>query len=92
MVIVNLRPDTDEETEFVSFDRQRALKALKRIAADLDDLARRSSQEMDCSISPLDDLDALSRHRRQLAEWPPKSLSHREQRAALRAKLGLPPK
>ena len=92
MVIVNLRPDTDEETEFVSFDRQRVLKVLKRIAADLDDLTRRSAQEMDCSILPGDDLDALSRHRRELAEPPPKSLSHREQRAALRAKLGLPPK
>jgi hypothetical protein len=63
LVIVNLRPDTDEETEFVTFDRQRALKMLKRIAADLEDLARRSSQEMDCGISPGDDLDALSRHR-----------------------------
>ena len=83
MVIVNLRPDTDEETEFVSFDRQRVMKVLNRIAADLDDLSQRSSEE---------DLDALSRHRRQLAEPPPKNLSHREQRAVLRAKLGLPPK
>jgi len=39
-----------------------------------------------------DNLDPQTRHRRQLAEPPPKGLSDREQRAALRAKLGLSPK
>ncbi len=38
-VIVNLRPDTDTETEFVRFDRPRALRVLTRITADLDELA-----------------------------------------------------
>ncbi len=38
--------------------------------------------------------DALARHRHRLAEPPPKerNLSPKEERAALRAKLGLPPK
>jgi len=74
--------------EFVSFDRQRALKALKRIVADLDDLAQ-NVEGADCAE---DNLDSQTRHRRQLAEPPPKGLSHREQGAALRAKLGLSPK
>ena len=34
-VVVNLRPDGDVETEFVSFDRPRILRVLARIAADL---------------------------------------------------------
>jgi hypothetical protein len=87
-VIVNLRSETDVETEFVSFDRQRVLKVLKRIVADLDDLAQ-NAQGADCAG---DNLDPQTRHRRQLAEPPPKGLSDREQRAALRSKLGLPPK
>jgi len=87
-VIVNLRSETDVETEFVSFDRQRVLKVLKRIVADLDDLAQ-NAQRADCAG---DNLDPQTRHRRQLAEPPPKGLSDREQRAALRSKLGLPPK
>ena len=37
-VVVNLRPDTEVETEFVSFDRLRVVRVLERIAADLDDL------------------------------------------------------
>ena len=35
-VIVNLRLDTDVETEFVSFDRPWVVRVLERIAADLD--------------------------------------------------------
>jgi transposase len=38
-VIVNLRPDTDVETEFVSFDRPRVVRVLERIAADLEHLS-----------------------------------------------------
>jgi hypothetical protein len=38
-VVVNLRPDTEEDTEFVPFDRPRVLRVLARIAADLDELA-----------------------------------------------------
>jgi hypothetical protein len=38
-VIVNLRLDTDVETEFVRFDRPRVVRVLERIAADLDNLS-----------------------------------------------------
>jgi hypothetical protein len=38
-VVVNLRPETDPETEYVAFDRPRVLRVLARIIADLDDLA-----------------------------------------------------
>ena len=37
-VIVNLRLDTDVETEFVSFDRPRVVRVLERMTADLDNL------------------------------------------------------
>src|SRR4051795_10658662 len=37
-VMVNLRPETDPETEYVSFDRPRVLRVLARIIADLDEL------------------------------------------------------
>ena len=37
--MVNLRPETDPETEYVSFDRPRVLRVLSRIIADLDELA-----------------------------------------------------
>ena len=39
MVVVNLRPETDPETEYVAFDRPRVLRVLARIIADLDELA-----------------------------------------------------
>jgi hypothetical protein len=42
-VVVNLRPDTDAEPEFVGLDQLRIRHILERIAADLDDLARVSS-------------------------------------------------
>jgi len=38
--VVNLRPDTETETEYVAFDRPRILRVLERIAADLDARAR----------------------------------------------------
>src|SRR5438094_81194 len=34
-VVVNLRPETDSETEYVAFDRPRVLRVLARIIADL---------------------------------------------------------
>ena len=39
LVGVNLRPETDPETEYVSFDRPRVLRVLSHIIADLDELA-----------------------------------------------------
>ena len=38
-VVVNLRPETDPETEYVAFDRPHVLRGLARIIADLDELA-----------------------------------------------------
>ena len=39
LVVVNLRPETDPETEYVAFDRPRVLRVLSHIIADLDELA-----------------------------------------------------
>jgi hypothetical protein len=91
-VVVNLRPETDPETEYVSFDRPRVLRVPARIIADLDELA---------GFPPPAEEDAKKgsaearrvRHRQRLAEPdpPPKRLTVREERAALRALLKLPP-
>jgi hypothetical protein len=90
-VIVNLRLDTDVETEFVSFDRPRVVRVLERIAADLDNLGLVPNDPQADKESNQNDPQA--RHRRELAEPSPeaKKLSQREQRPALRAELGLPP-
>jgi len=91
-VVVNLRPEGDPETEYVSFDRPRVLRVLARIIADLDGLA---------GFPPIAEEEAKKgnaearrvRHRRRLAEPdpPPKRLTVREERAALRALLDRPP-
>jgi hypothetical protein len=90
-VVVNLRPSTEEETEFVPFDRPRVLRVLARIAADLDELTR-SSPPTAAGIGEEKD-DPRAWHRRRLAEPepPPRRLSMHEERAALREALGLPP-
>src|SRR3954447_15611516 len=91
-VVVNLRPETDPETEYVAFDRPRVLRVLARIIADLDGLA---------GFPPVAEEEVKkggaegrrARHRRRLAEPdpPPKRLTIREEREALRALLKLPP-
>jgi hypothetical protein len=90
-VVVNLRPDEDVETEFVAFDRPRVVRVLERIAADLDTLSLVPNDPHADKAS--NHHDPRARHRYELAEPPPKpkKLSHREQRTALRAALGLPP-
>ena len=45
MVVVNLRPDTDDHTQFTRFDHPRVMRVLARITADLDALARRDPRE-----------------------------------------------
>jgi IclR helix-turn-helix domain len=40
-VVVNLRPDTDDQTQFTRFDHARVMRVLARITSDLDALARR---------------------------------------------------
>jgi AraC-like DNA-binding protein len=90
-VVVNLRPESDPETEYVAFDRPRVLRVLARVIADLDELigfppiaeeAKEGSAEA-----------RRVRHRQRLAEPdpPPKRLTVREERDALRALLDLPP-
>ena len=66
MVVVNLRPDTDEQTQLTKFDHARVMRVLARIISDLDELARRNPQ--DKAEVPEDDVDPLKRHRRRLAE------------------------
>ena len=90
-VVVNLRPENEEETEFVPFDRPRVLRVLARIAADLDELARRPRENTGEWAAGQEELRA--RHRQRLAEPepPPRRLSQREERAALRQAKKLPP-
>ena len=93
MVVVNLRPETDPETEYVSFDRRRVLRVLTRIIADLDELAGLPPIVNEEEAKGEDAEARRVRHRKRLAEPdpPPKRLSIREERAALRALLDLPP-
>jgi hypothetical protein len=84
-VIVNLRPDTDSETEYVRFDTTRVIRVLERIAADLDESVEGAPKHTA--------ENRQSDRKRRLAE-PPKSkrrLSTREERNALRVELKLPP-
>jgi hypothetical protein len=90
-VVVNLRPATEEETEFVPFDRPRVLRVLARIAADLDELAHSPIATGAATADGQE--DPRARHRRRLAEPEPtpRRLSIQEERAALRQALGFPP-
>ena len=90
-VVVNLRPASEEETEFVPFERPRVLRVLARIAADLDALARHAPAN---AVGVADSQEERrARHRQRLAEPepPPRRLSRWEERAASRQALGLPP-
>ncbi len=88
--MVNLRPDTDPDPAYVVFERWRILRVLERIAADLDDLARPLG--VPAPLAPPAE-DAQTRHRQRLAEPPPRPRrqSMRDERAALRADVALPP-
>jgi hypothetical protein len=91
--VVNLRPETDAETESVAFDRPRVLRVLARIIADLDELAG-FPPLTDAEKGKAEDAEARGvRHRQRLAEPnpPPKRLSRREERAPPRALRDLPP-
>src|SRR3954470_507287 len=85
-VVVNLRPETDPETEYVAFDRPRVLRVLARIIADLDELAGDPpiAEEQGAKVE-----DAEARrvcHRQRLAEPepPPKRSCMRGERVMLR--------
>jgi IclR helix-turn-helix domain len=91
MVVVNLRPDTDDHTQFTRFDHPRVMRVLARITSDLDELARRDPR--DKAAVPEDDADPLKRHQRRLAEpeEKPRGRTAKEQRDAIRKAAGLPP-
>jgi hypothetical protein len=90
-VVVNLRPESEAETEFVPFDRPRVLRVLARIAADLDELARRPREHTEERAEGWEALRARHRQRLVEPEPQPRRLSQREERAALRQAKGLPP-
>ena len=91
--MVNLRPETDLETEYVAFDRPCVLRVLARIIADLDDLAGNPPIAEEEATQREDAEARRVRHRRRLVEPdpPPKRLSVQEERVALWDALGLPP-
>jgi hypothetical protein len=92
-VVVNLRPETDPETEYVAFDRPRVLRVLARIIADLDELAGYPPITEARAVKGEDAETRRARHRQQLAEPdpPPRRLTVQEERAALWDALGQPP-
>jgi hypothetical protein len=91
MVVVNLRPDTEDATEFVRFDQARVRRVLARITTDLDTLARHGP--VTDTERPEEPTDPRTRHRRRLAESDekPRGRTAKEQRDALRHACGLPP-
>ena len=89
--MVNLRPASEEETEFVPFERPRVLRVLARIAADLDALARHAPANAVGVADSQEERRARPRQRLAEPEPPPRRLSRWEERAASRQALGLPP-
>jgi hypothetical protein len=91
MVVVNLRPDTEDATEFVRFDHARVLRVLARIAADLDAVARQDPATEPERLA--ESTDPRTRHRQRLAESDekPRGRTAKEQRDALRNAFRLPP-
>ena len=93
-MVVNLLLETDPHTEYVTFDGERIQQILGRIAADVEELARRWGGEEEAQSIPSQAGETEeARHRRKLAEPPgqKRRLSPREERALLRAEAGLPP-
>src|SRR5262245_11941408 len=90
-VVVNLRPDTEDATEYVRCDQARVRRVLARIAADLDLLARHGAEGE--AAHPAQAADPRTRHRQRLAEpeeVPQRGRMAKEQREALRKAFGLP--
>jgi hypothetical protein len=92
-VVVNLRPETDPETEYVAFDRPRVLRVLARIIAALDELAGYPPIDAESRAEGKNAEARRAHHRRRLAEPdpPPKRMTVQEERAALWEELGRPP-
>jgi hypothetical protein len=92
-VVVNLRPETDPETEYVAFDRPRVLRVMARIIADLDELEGYPPIAAEGRTEGKSAEARRAHHRRRLAEPdpPPKRMTVQEERAALWDALGRPP-
>ena len=91
-VVVNLRAESDPRTAYVGVNQDWVLRVLKRVAANLDRLSGTSYPTPESEVEPNPIIAGVKR-RHRLAEPEPElsSLSHREQRAILREKMGLPP-
>jgi hypothetical protein len=92
-VVVNLRPESDPEAEYVAFDRPRVFRVLARIIADLDELSGYPPIAAEGRTEGKNAEARRAHHRRRLAEPdpPPKRLGVQEERAALWDALGHPP-
>ena len=94
---MNLRLETDPQTEYVAFDGERIRRILDRIAADVEELARRWEGTKQAQLGPSEPEETEeARYRRRLAEPAEPSgqkrrLSPREKQAQLRAEVGLQP-
>jgi hypothetical protein len=66
--VINLRPDDDWQTDNVAVDRRRVVRILRRIAGDIDELAR-ARRVADLSSAKVDADPRLGR-RRRFAEPP----------------------
>jgi hypothetical protein len=90
-VVVNLRPETEDTTEYVLFDQARVRRVLARIVADRDTLARHNPEtRTECAEQAA---DPRARHRQRLAEpaeQPQRGRTAKAQREALRKAFGLP--
>ncbi|MFM2312728.1 MAG: hypothetical protein RLZZ04_2004 [Cyanobacteriota bacterium] len=91
-VVVNLRAESDSRTAYADVNHSWVMRVLKRVAANLDQLSGTLSPTEENQVG-LDPAIAGIKRRHRLAEPEPElsSLSHREQRAILREKMGLPP-
>ncbi len=91
-VVVNLRASIDPKTAYVAIDHEWVFRVLKRVAANLDQLSGTlfPTEESEVEVTPI---IAGVKLRHRLAEPEPElsSLTHPEQRAILREKMGLPP-
>ena len=88
-VVVNLRPESEEAPEFGPLDRQRVLRVCVRIAADLDELARRPRENTEVLATGQEELRARPRQRLAEPEPQPRRLRQRAEQAALRQAQGL---
>jgi hypothetical protein len=91
MVVVHLRPDTEDDHACVPFDQARVLRVLARMAADFDGLAQDSSGSE--TARPEENGDPRTWHRRRLAvpDESPRGRTAKVPRDARRKAAGLPP-